>query len=53
MAWMVTALLFALWVLAFISGATLGYWVHLLLVFALVSLIVAVAGMASRRKLVI
>lgn len=50
MAWMVTALLFALWVLAFVSGATLGYWVHLLLLFALISFIVALAGMAARRK---
>ena len=50
MAWMVTALLFALWVLAMASGATLGYWVHLLLLFALFSLVIAVAGMGGRRR---
>jgi membrane protein implicated in regulation of membrane protease activity len=50
MAWTVTALLFALWVLAIASGATLGNWAYLLLVFALVSLVVAVAGMLGRRR---
>jgi len=50
MAWTVTALLFALWVLAMASGAELGAWVYLLLVFALVSLVVAAAGMMGRRR---
>jgi hypothetical protein len=49
MAWMVTVLLFGLWVLGMASGATLGYWVHIFLAFALVSLIVALSGMSRRR----
>lgn len=50
MAWMVTVLLFSLWVLGMVSGATLGWWIHLMLVFALVSLTVSVLGYAARRR---
>jgi hypothetical protein len=43
MLWTITVILFVLWVLGMISGSTVGAWVHLLLVFALVSLVLAVA----------
>jgi hypothetical protein len=36
-------ILFVLWALGLISGSTEGYWVHLLLVFAVVTLVLAVA----------
>jgi hypothetical protein len=49
MLWTITLILLVLWVLGLISGATLGWWVHLLLVFAVISLILAIArrGTAS------
>ncbi|MBS2032306.1 MAG: hypothetical protein JST54_30680 [Deltaproteobacteria bacterium] len=51
MTWMATVLLLALWALALVSGAPLGNWEHLFLLFALVSAGVAlVAGMAARRR---
>ena len=49
MGWMVTILLFSLWVLGLVSGAALGMWIHILLAFALVSLAVAMVRAASRR----
>ncbi len=43
MLWTITVILFVLWVLGMVSGgAALGAWVHLLLVFSLVSLVLAV-----------
>ncbi len=42
MLWTITLILFVLWVLGMVSGSTMGWWVHLLLVFALVSLVLAV-----------
>jgi hypothetical protein len=41
MGWTVAILLFALWVLGLVSGAALGWWVHILLVMSLVSLVMA------------
>ena len=46
MLWTVTAILFVLWVLGFVSGAKLGLWVHILLLLALASFILALAGRA-------
>jgi hypothetical protein len=43
MLWTITLILLALWVLGLVSGATLGWWVHLLLVLAVISLILAIA----------
>jgi hypothetical protein len=40
--WTITIILFVLWVLGMVSGAQLGMWVHLLLVFALISLVLSV-----------
>jgi Family of unknown function (DUF5670) len=42
MLWTITILLVVLWALGMLSGATLGWWVHILLVLAVVSLIFAV-----------
>ncbi len=42
MLWTITILLVVLWALGMVSGATLGWWVHLLLVLAVISLIFAV-----------
>lgn len=50
MLWAIAAILFVLWVLGMVSGATLGLWVHLFLLFALVSVVLAVA---SRGRVVI
>jgi hypothetical protein len=43
MFWTMSIILFVLWALGMISGSTEGYWVHLLLIFAVVALILAVA----------
>lgn len=43
MFWTISVILFVLWVLGVVSGSTVGAWVHLLLLFALASLILAVA----------
>jgi Family of unknown function (DUF5670) len=42
MLWTLTILLVLLWALGLISGYTLGSWIHLLLILAIVSLILAV-----------
>jgi hypothetical protein len=50
MLWTVTVILLVLWVLGMVSGASLGWWIHLFLLFALVSVILAVA---NRSKLAV
>ncbi|ABS27744.1 lmo0937 family membrane protein [Anaeromyxobacter sp. Fw109-5] len=47
MLWTITILLVVLWALGMVSGATLGWWVHLLLVLAVISLIFAVMRRGS------
>jgi hypothetical protein len=42
MLWTITILLVVLWALGMVSGATLGWWIHLLLILAVISLIFAV-----------
>jgi len=42
MLWTITVILFVLWVLGMVSGATLGWWIHLLLLLAVISLIFAI-----------
>jgi hypothetical protein len=42
MLWTITIILFVLWALGMVSGATMGWWVHVLLVLAVISLIFAV-----------
>ena len=41
-------ILFVLWALGLISGSTEGYWVHLLLLFSMVTLTLAVAQRGRR-----
>lgn len=42
MLWTITVVLFVLWLFGMVSGATLGWWIHVLLVFAVIALIFAV-----------
>jgi hypothetical protein len=42
MLWTVTVILLVLWALGLVSGSTMGAWVHILLVLAIISLIFAV-----------
>jgi len=42
MLWTITVILFVLWILGIVSGAQLGWWIHVLLVLAVISLILAV-----------
>ena len=46
--WTMSAILFVLWVLGLISGSTEGQWVHLLLIFSMITLILAVAQRGRR-----
>jgi len=39
MLWTITIILFILWLLGVVSGYTLGYWIHILLVLAVIILI--------------
>ena len=41
MLWTIAAILLVLWVLGLITGSTVGLWVHLLLAFGLVALVLA------------
>ncbi|MDY7233240.1 lmo0937 family membrane protein [Hyalangium rubrum] len=50
MFWTMSIILFVLWALGMTTGSTEGYWVHLLLLFAVVTLILAVSK-RSRRVL--
>jgi len=47
MLWTITVILFVLWVLGMVSGATLGWWIHLLLLLAVISLIFAIIRRGS------
>ena len=44
MLWTITVILLVLWAVGMVSGATLGWWVHLLLILAVISMIFAVIG---------
>ncbi len=46
MFWTITFILVVLWGLGLASGARTGLWIHLWLLFALVSLLLAVASSA-------
>ena len=49
MLWTITIILFILWVLGLVSSYTLGGWIHILLVFAIIVLIFNL--MSGRRAL--
>ena len=42
MLWMITVLLLVLWLLGMVSGYTLGAWIHVLLILAVVAVILAI-----------
>ena len=42
MLWTITILLVVLWLLGMVSGYTLGAWIHVLLILAVVALILAI-----------
>lgn len=39
MLWTITVILLVLWLVGLVSGATLGGWIHILIVLAIISLI--------------
>jgi Family of unknown function (DUF5670) len=47
MLWTITVILFVLWLLGVVSGHTLGNWIYLLLVLAIV---VAIFNLLSGRR---
>jgi hypothetical protein len=47
MLWTITVILLVLWVLGLVSGASMGAWIHILLVLAIISLIFAVLRRGS------
>jgi len=44
MLWTITVVLLVLWALGFLSGATVGAWVHVLLVLAVIAFVFAIIG---------
>jgi hypothetical protein len=42
MLWTISIILLVLWAVGLVSGATVGWWVHLLLILAVISLLLAV-----------
>jgi hypothetical protein len=47
MLWTITVILLVLWALGLASGSALGAWVHILLILAVVSLLLAVIRRGS------
>ncbi|MGC3996597.1 MAG: lmo0937 family membrane protein [Anaeromyxobacter sp.] len=47
MLWTITVILLVLWALGLVSGSAIGSWVHILLVLAVVTLILAVIRRGS------
>lgn len=39
MLWTITVILFVLWIVGLVSGATMGGWIHILIVLAVIVLI--------------
>ena len=50
MLWTITVILLVLWVLGLVSGSTMGAWVHILLVLAVISLIFASCGAVAAQS---
>jgi uncharacterized protein DUF5670 len=48
MLWIITAVLFVLWLLGMVSGAAVGTWIHILLVLAIISLLIGVIRWGTR-----
>ncbi|MEG9432102.1 MULTISPECIES: lmo0937 family membrane protein [Terriglobus] len=49
MLWTITVILLVLWLLGLVSGYTVGGWIHILIVLAIISLIFNL--LAGRRSL--
>jgi hypothetical protein len=49
MLWTITVILLVLWLLGLVSGYTIGGWIHILIVLAIISLIFNL--LAGRRTL--
>ena len=49
MLWTITIVLLVLWLLGVVSGSALGYWIHILLVAAVVVLVIQL--LSGRRPL--
>jgi hypothetical protein len=49
MLWTITVILLVLWLVGLVSGTTLGGWIHILIVLAIISLIFNLIG--GRRAL--
>ena len=49
MLWTVAVILFILWILGFLTSATLGGWIHILLIAAVV--VIAIELLQGRRVL--
>ena len=47
MLWTVTIILLVLWALGLVSGSAVGGWIHILLILAVISLILAVIRRGS------
>jgi hypothetical protein len=50
MLWTISAILLVLWVLGLITGSTVGMWVHLLLAFGMVALVLAFVSSARPAR---
>ena len=50
MLWTISIILFVLWILGLVSGGTVGNWVHLLLLFAAVSAVLALTTGGKNRS---
>lgn len=48
MFWTITIILFVLWMLGLVSRAPMGAWVHLLLAFSWISLVLALVSSGRR-----
>jgi hypothetical protein len=51
MLWVISALLFVLWLLGMFSGFTVGSWIHLLLVLAIISMAASLVRQSRPRSL--
>jgi hypothetical protein len=47
MLWTITVILLVLWALGLVSGSAVGSWIHILLILAVISLILAVMRRGS------
>jgi hypothetical protein len=49
--WTITVVLFLLWLLGLVSGHALGAWIHVLLILAIASLVIALIHRATRQPI--